>query len=458
MCRKIYSGWIVLGLFLLFSLTGFSQNRIDELMRLKPQTIEKYSNETKPNTVALRMDFNSPQILNPADAAVLKDKSILRVELYYSAFQVAESFSQPALNRERYEAFQKLCPDLFKQTFPEWKIIGQVGCHTPAEAKNYFHGFVITYLPVPDKESAVREVKSIRSLLKNDSLGHDTEYVTVDFRLKKTRKRTGYFLPRSKSKREEGIRYTTRGLVHRRPEYVTRVDTIFQQHKHKDFVESKTAITFMRRLSDSTIFKVLERHSNWQNIMFVCDVTGSMSPYTTEVLMWHKLNYRSHKAKYFTFFNDGDDMPDRKKKIGRTGGIYSIEAGNYEAVEISLYNAMDKGSGGDAPENNCEAILKSLQQMPDAGEIVMIADNWARIKDLELATLIKRPVHIILCGAENGYINVDYLELARKTKGSVHVMSEDMETLMKFNEGQTFTFGQEMFKIVKGKIVPYNPA
>ena len=95
--------------------------------------------------------------------------------------------------------------------------------------------------------------------------------------------------------------------------------------------------------------------------------------------------------------------------------------------------------------------------MNDVEEIVMIADNWANIKDLCLADKIKKPVRIILCGAENGFINVDYLELARKTKGSIHIMNEDLENLIKLSEGEVFSFGKKLFKIVKGKVVAYNP-
>jgi len=452
MCRK--------SLLLFFLLTGltrlFAQYSVAQLMQLKPVFIPKYENNSKVHTVTLKMDFNSPVVLNPADAAVLQDKSILRVELYYTAFQLAESFSQPKLNKERYASLQKLCPGLFKQNSVEWKIIGQSACKNPLQAKNYFHGFVITYSA--DGDSGRDEAKTIADILHNDSLGHDTLIVNITHKYRKTKKRSGYYLPRLKSKRDKGIRYTHKGIWDRKPEYYTRVDTLIHKNVHREFIRSGDAASFMKRLPDSTIFKVLDRHEAWKNILFVCDVTGSMAPYTAEVMLWHKLNYQTNKAKYFTFFNDGDNMPDHKKKIGRTGGIYFITATNFVGVEIALYNTMRRGGGGDIPENNCEAIIRSLQQMGDAGEIVMIADNLASIKDLALADQIKRPVRIILCGAEKDFINPDHLELARKTKGSVHSMSEDLENLYKLAEGEVFTFGKKQFKIVKGKVIALNPA
>lgn len=455
MCRKIYP--FILGLCLVVAAAP-AQHTVDGLMALKPVIIGKHEAASAVNQVALKMNFNSPVILNPAEAGVLRDKTILRVELYYTAFQVSETFSQPKLNRERYEALQKLCPDIFKQNFTAWKIVGQTACKNPDEAQQFFHGFVITYMSAPDKVTAESEQKEISDILNNDSLGHDTLIVNVQYKVRKTKKRTGFYLPMLKNKRDKGVRYASRGIWRRKPEYYTKVDTLVHKSAHREFVSSKDASSFMKRLPDSTVFNVLNRNEHWKNILFVCDVTGSMAPYTAEVLLWHKLNYQTNKAKYFTFFNDGDNMPDRKKKPGKTGGIYFIEAGNFQAVEITLYNTMRRGSGGDAPENNCEAIIRSLQHMPDAEEVVMIADNFANIKDLSLAPLIKRPVRIILCGADSGFINLDYLELARKTNGSVHIMGEDLQDLFRLSEGQTFTFGDKLFKIVNGKVVQVNPA
>lgn len=449
-------------LLVILSITGpgtlplCGQTRIDDLMKIQPVYIDRYQKNPGERTVMLEMDFNSPEVINPDFASLLKGKSISKVELYYTQFQMAASFSQPELNRERYQALKKLCPDVFKQTYTEWKIVGQTACRTVSEAKDFFHGFVITYIPAPDKESISKEASSITKMLSSDSLGRDSEYVSVEIRKKRRTVTTGFFLPRSKRKLDRGIRYTKKSIWNRRPEYYTRIDTVTYKHKHRIFIPSPKAVTFIKKLPDSTIFNVLARHKNWNNISFVCDATGSMAPYTTEIMVWHKLNYATRKAKYFTFFNDGDDKADNRKVIGKTGGIYSVNAADYDAVQNTLMSTMKRGCGGDAPENNCEAILRSLSELKDAEEIVMIADNWANVKDLSLANQIKKPVHIILCGADNGMINVDYLELARRTKGTIHTMKEDIENLGKMSDGQTFKFGKKKFKIYAGKVVACN--
>ena len=102
------------------------------------------------------------------------------------------------------------------------------------------------------------------------------------------------------------------------------MDTIRTGVQYHKFVKGKNAMSFVKRnLSDSTLFAVLRRHDNWNEMAFGCDVTGSMSAYTTQLLVLYKLNSLSNKINYFTFFNDGDNKSDRKKKIGHTGGIYN---------------------------------------------------------------------------------------------------------------------------------------
>ena len=43
-----------------------------------------------------------------------------------------------------------------------------------------------------------------------------------------------------------------------------------------------------------------------------------------------------------------------------------------------------KGYGGDCPENNMEALIKGVKQATPYKELVMIADNYAPVKDIEL--------------------------------------------------------------------------
>lgn len=435
-------------------LSLFSQKvKIEDLLLMKPTYTHKLDVSSGiANSIKLKMDFNSPIIINPNDVNFLRDASILKVELYYTAFQISEKFSQPKLNKERLQNLKKIFPELFNQSFVIWEFKAQNDCKTEQIAREYFHGFVITYKSKSSTEDMHKEIASINAIVKSDSLGYDSVYTIYKTKLKRKKYKTGYYIPVSKRKAEAGVVYEKKGLFKRKVQYAVRMDTIRTGVQYHKFVKGKNAMSFVKRnLSDSTIFAVLRRHDNWNEMAFVCDVTGSMSAYTTQLLVWYKLNSLSNKINYFTFFNDGDNKSDRKKKIGNTGGIYNIEAGNYEAVALKIQDAMSAGGGGDAPENNCEALIDAIKHKPDAKEYVMIADNFANVKDIELMKSINKPVHIIICGTGNYMVNTDYLDLARATKGSIHSIEQDIENLININEGQTVEFDGKKYILQNGK-------
>jgi hypothetical protein len=201
---------------------------------------------------------------------------------------------------------------------------------------------------------------------------------------------------------------------------------------------------------------ILDRHQEWKNMLLVCDVTGSMSPYSTQVLMWHKLNFNARRTVGYVFFNDGDNKPDDKKKIGETGGMHYVDGTLLQEVEDTALTSMLLGSGGLPPENNIEALMAAMKKYPKFDELVMIADNWANIEDFKLANKLKKPVHIILCGVEDGVINTQYLDLARMTKGSVHTLESDLTSLMKMNEGQAIEIEGVQYRLKHGKFYMVN--
>jgi len=205
---------------------------------------------------------------------------------------------------------------------------------------------------------------------------------------------------------------------------------------------------------DSTIFKVFERNKQWQKMSIVCDVTSSMSPYTAQVMLLFKASFsgKGSLAENYTFFNDGDKKTDAEKVIGSTGGIYSGKASSIEQLKNLLFQAMMGGYGGDIWENNLEATLEAIHQCPACGDFIMIADNFATPRDLSLWYKVTIPIHIILCGTSGG-VNVDYLNLALKTKGTLHTLERDITFLTEPSEGKKITIGSESFVLFNGKFV-----
>ena len=202
---------------------------------------------------------------------------------------------------------------------------------------------------------------------------------------------------------------------------------------------------------DTIIPKVFARNK-WRNMVIAVDMTGSMSPYTAQLLLWLKLNNNSNVVKQYVFFNDGDRTLDTKKIIGKTGGIYHTRSSKIEDIQDLAYKTMSNGNGGDAPENNIEAVLEAINLCPECETIVMIADNNAPVKDISIASQVNKPVKIIVCGVVK-YIHIDYLNLARETGGSVHTMEKDLTDLVKLKEGEEIEINRLTYKIINGRFV-----
>lgn len=296
-----------------------------------------------------------------------------------------------ALNRLRINELQKLRRELVTDERITWKTIRQMSCQNEEEAQVLFHGVVIHFRTKQSEAASEMDVKSISTLPE-----------TGDELMKLVRK----------------------------------------------------DLPFGVKLMDSTVVKVLDRNKNWKEMVVVSDLTGSMSPYVVQLLVWFQLRLKDDRVRKVLFFNDGDLTPDEKKKIGQTGGIYVASSTKYEDVLISAKQTVNAGGGGDAPENNCEALLKAIEVHPEAKELILVADNFAPIKDFALASKIKIPVRIILCGAEFGKINEQYLNLARKTGGSLHTMQQDLVDLVKKNEGDKIQIGKQTYQLRSGVFIP----
>ena len=207
-----------------------------------------------------------------------------------------------------------------------------------------------------------------------------------------------------------------------------------------------------RPSQDDVVLKVLNRNK-WEDKLIVCDLTGSMSPYYMQLAVWYQLKYKTEKNLQFVFFNDGDNKPDAEKVIGETGGIYYSPAKSVDSLSALMGHVAAMGYGGDCPENNMEALIKGAKLAKSYKEIVMIADNYSPVKDIELLSKFNIPVHVILCGASNGYIGLDYLLIAWKTKGTIHTIESDITNIATMAEGQSIVIGGNTYKIMGGQFV-----
>lgn len=204
---------------------------------------------------------------------------------------------------------------------------------------------------------------------------------------------------------------------------------------------------------DSLVLKVFQRNK-FKEAALVADFTGSMSPYVGQIFSWYEMTFETGKFKAFCFFNDGDKTPDMAKVKGSTGGIYFSKNTEKKYVYECAQKCIDSGYGGDAQENDVEAILATIEKHTDIKEVVLLADNLAPLRDLSLADKIKIPVRVVLCGANYGIVNPQFLELAYITKGSVHTMEEDITNLSKLTSGSKITIGTSKFTFNNGRFTP----
>ena len=82
----------------------------------------------------------------------------------------------------------------------------------------------------------------------------------------------------------------------------------------------------------------------------------------------------------------------------------------------------------------------------------MVADNWANMRDTALISEVKLPVKVVLCGAQSS-INTQYIDLAYRTKGSIHTIEEDIVDLLKVTEGKDIIINKKRYRLIDGVFV-----
>lgn len=417
---------------------------IAQLMTLKPEIVGELSTDKLPaGTRLLHMDFAGASFTHSADFRNLKKDSIVSIKLVYTRYKELESFDQPELNRRRFEALERKMPGILSYPGIRWEILEQRNAITRENASRCFHGFVVmTSRVVPSKETAI-EIGKMEYVL---SLVRDTQYqvpLLIDYKVKKRRVPTGYYLPRSKVKLSQGIRYEHKSIWFRKAEIMVVKDSIERSRSGGYEVHTKTFDP--KSVPDTMVLNTLNKIRSLKKYALVQDVTGSMSPYTIQVLLWLQLKPHLMQEGRFLFFNDGDNMPDEWKIPGKTGGIYTVQNTNFDTLKAVLYRSMGKGTGGDLAENNVEAILKAIEVYPEADTILMFADNQAPVKDIRLITKVKKPVNVLLCGIQNT-INPQMLDIARRTGGKLMFPGGQWFDPQKARNGHQVTVGNRVFE------------
>jgi hypothetical protein len=445
--------------------------------------------------LAIRFPYGSPRILNAADYKSIQSFGKISVEYIYSKYTHSQP-GQKELDLARFSTLQRLAPDLFKDPYINWEITVQTAATTAEEARGLFHGFVIRYQP-PVTEERKAEIKTelddLVDCAKKRPPANAPKYPGGPEALKLWLEKNIEFpkaeMPNKGVSKAALVEFlidtatgkpvqikVTKGVSSKHNEKIKTMlanlsgwqpgnpniifSTLIQftvGADGKQRIESQPLRGYDPEIckglkSDSLVMKVMERNKTWKKMLVVEDVTGSMMPYIADLLLWNALKGNLQNTNHFVFFNDGDTKHNLEKVIGSTGGLYHAKPKNVDILEETMIAAIAGGNGEDIPENDIEAVLSGIKSCPECEEVVLISDNDATPRDLELVSQISKPVHVILCGVRYAP-NPAHLYIAWKTKGSLHTIREDITKLAEMEEGQTIVVMGKAYKIMDGKFV-----
>lgn len=347
------------------------------------------------DVISMQFGETNLRYTNKNLANALEKTGIISIKLYYSKFPKDVDFqenTQKAVNEVRIKNLLAQFPAL-KTKDITIELVAQENCENLAQAKALFHGFVIDY-----------EITNASTLPATEPKKEEI-FATIEEKEKS--------IPKQK-------------VDNPKPKQVIldfgNINNEFSKEVKRKHIGR-----------DSITYFAFERNiAQWDSVVIVADWTSSMYPYTLQLLIWQTQNVqRSNKILGYVFFNDGDKTPDNQKKIGQIGGVYVSNSPNLADALQKMDECKKNGNGGgDFDENNIEALLAAVEQFPNAKSIIMISDNYGKIKDLALLPKVKKPVHVILARLPDlRFLTEDYLQVALQTGGSLHLKNTDYQTI-----------------------------
>lgn len=172
----------------------------------------------------------------------------------------------------------------------------------------------------------------------------------------------------------------------------------------------------MEIVESSPLYLNLNLLDKIEKVPIVMDVMASMHSNLAGFSCWIYNNTDMLRIPSYTFFNDGDNRKDSKKKIREIGGLYQINSVGRFAPAI--IEAMYSGNGGDSQENDVEAVLYAQQSTPKADATLLIADNNSEVREMSLLRGIRKKVYVLICGKPRA-IRINYSDFAKVTGGDI---------------------------------------
>lgn len=476
-CKTIVT--IVFCCVLLNGAAQYKPGFVDSILGNKILRIPAYKQPSTSNeSMFLPMGFGKSEILDTMGFYELRDAEILSIDLLFTDYPA--NLDLKPLNRKRFQHLCKLIPYALANPNTRWQVIRQMDGFDKETASYMMHGFVINYRKPVTSELIKKEIKLIQSVTpekpeppspKNDKLRNWDAIPLTGGRpadrgvyLKRGIKDISRHKDKLIKKMQIGdslVAITARKAV--QEEIISERDKMILKDQDSLYLMLAPPIDKQKpilvasppkpkvSISDSTLIQVFKRN-RFKDMLLVADVTASMSPYTAQIIQWLADESSDHNLRYLVCFNDGDALPDGDKKTGKVGGVYGDYFRDVYQISELIQATMLKGNGGDLQENNCEALLYAVNHCSQYGDLVLVADSWAPVRDLELLSKLKQPVRVIVCGSELGP-HPDYVTIAVQTGGSLHYMQEDIGDLSKLKKGEKLSIKGRTYQMVNGKAV-----
>ena len=412
--------------------------------------IPVYKPKTTSQKVILENGYAKYQIKNPDDWRKLKQDNIAtQVDIIYTKYPRKKEdwrTEYHGLLANRLKALFALDPDLNSLDIT-WNIILQTECYTEPQTKKMFHGIAIHYVPKRQIETEIAILEDTTDTNEEIVIEETPQDVVDEKPIEETIKineneiDNANVIDKLKSKVPDVIVESLEGKSEEETldilfDYLTNKKTKLPQEPiTAEFLKNRSQKVekFIEEHSYTPhpeVGQMLDRQKISENTLVVMDWTGSMYGFGGEVMKWHLLNFAKSGIQSFVLFNDGDSKSTYSKEIGKTGGIYMREAKSIDELLDLFELVMARGQGGDRQENDVEAILEGLKAYPNTKEVILIADNRSCVRDIELTNQIGVPVKVILCGYSDLIgASPHYLEIAARTKGSIHTAKQDINKL-----------------------------
>jgi len=458
---------------------------IDSLLDNKIILLPTYRQSVIGNeSLLLQMNYAKPGIIDTTGIGKLMNADILSVDLVFTDYPATSSLKE--LNTKRFQNLISLAPFIVQQKSISWQVIRQTDGKDKASSEKLLHGFVINYRPEPTKAFTRTEISLIKKIV--DDL---PKPVVVEQQARPKKKIRYWDVIYGRSQLEKPRYFYGRPVKDITNSKVTVTDAgdsmmtmTIAEAMQKNILNDDEKRRFgkpgliyilfgpepqMRRtvkrdepgyaknvtplpLPDSSVIITL-LNNHFKKVLIVADVTSSMSPYIGQLLHWLSATAKNKNVQFITCFNDGDDMRNENKRLGSTGGIYGEPFTNILQAGNLIENTMNNGSGGDTPENVCEALIKSIEMCKDCDDVVLMADNWAPARDITLVKQIKKPVKIVVCGGTVG-VQPDYVTIALETGGGLYFPDGSVIDFTALKQGKEITIRGLNYKLDEaGKVM-----